>query len=188
MKKLLSILLAALMLLSFSAAAFAEEVSASPADDQVPWTIFVYLCGSDLESQNGFASINMEEMAEASTNRNVRFVVQTGGAAKWEGTISSERTERYEILGGESSLADALPFANMGDAATLTSFLQWGLSTYNSPHYGLVLWDHGSGSINGVCFDENFSLSSLHLTDIQHALQAVTIKPKATPTWSIWVA
>lgn len=175
------------MLLSFSAAAFAENVSATPEVDQVPWTIFVYLCGSDLESQNGFASFNLNEMVEASTNRNVRFVVETGGAAKWEGTISSERTERYELLGGESVLADAQPFANMGDAATLTSFLQWGLSTYNSPHYGLVLWDHGSGSINGVCFDENFSLSSLHLTDIQHALQAVTIKPKATPTWSIWV-
>ena len=188
MKKLLSILLATLMLLSFSAAAFAENVSATPEVDQVPWTIFVYLCGSDLESQNGFASFNLNEMVEASTNRNVRFVVETGGAAKWEGTISSERTERYELLGGESVLADAQPFANMGDAATLTSFLQWGLSTYNSPHYGLVLWDHGSGSINGVCFDENFSLSSLHLTDIQHALQAVTIKPKATPTWSIWVA
>ena len=162
------------MLLSFSAAAFAENVSATPEVDQVPWTIFVYLCGSDLESQNGFASFNLNEMVEASTNRNVRFVVETGGAAKWEGTISSERTERYELLGGESVLADAQPFANMGDAATLTSFLQWGLSTYNSPHYGLVLWDHGSGSINGVCFDENFSLSSLHLTDIQHALQSVS--------------
>jgi uncharacterized protein YccT (UPF0319 family) len=36
MKKLLSILLAALMLLSFSAAAFAENVSATPEVDQVP--------------------------------------------------------------------------------------------------------------------------------------------------------
>ena len=175
MKKLLSISLVILMLVSVVASASAEAVQPAVSETaQVPWTIFVYLCGSDLESENGFASYNLEEMVEASTNSNVRFVVQTGGASSWESNISAERLERYEILGGESVLADAQTFANMGDGATLASFLQWGLATYNSPYYGLVLWNHGSGSINGVCFDENYSFSSLRLTDMESALKSTS--------------
>ena len=43
------------------------------------WTIFVYLCGADLESRNGMASGDIEEMLESSAGKNVRFLVQTGG-------------------------------------------------------------------------------------------------------------
>ena len=93
MKKLLSISLVILMLVSVVASASAEAVQPAVSETaQVPWTIFVYLCGSDLESENGFASYNLEEMVEASTNINVRFVVQTGGASSWESNISAGYT------------------------------------------------------------------------------------------------
>ena len=174
MKKLLSILLASLMLFSLGAAAFAEEVPVYSEDDQVPWTIFVHLDGADLESDYGCASDNLMQMIDATSYGNVRFVVQTGGATEWQSGIDPNAIERYEILGGDTALVDSQPDASMGDAQTLASFLQWGLSNYSSPYYGLVMWDHGSGSINGVCFDDKFNGQSLTLTAIQSALQSVS--------------
>ena len=48
------------------------------------WTVFVYLCGTDLESDGGFATGDVQEMLNASTGSNVRFVVQTGGTYYWQ--------------------------------------------------------------------------------------------------------
>ena len=39
------------------------------------WTVFVYLCGSNLESSKGYASGDMEEMIESSANDDIQFVV-----------------------------------------------------------------------------------------------------------------
>ncbi|MBQ6521462.1 MAG: hypothetical protein IJI15_01340, partial [Atopobiaceae bacterium] len=47
------------------------------------WTIFVYLCGSDLESRSGAATKDLNEMLSGCTGSNVRFVVETGGARTW---------------------------------------------------------------------------------------------------------
>jgi hypothetical protein len=58
----------------------------------------------------------------------------------------------------------------MGKADTLADFLRWGLKEYPAAHVGLILWDHGSGSINGVCFDELADEESLYLKDIGSAL------------------
>ena len=69
MKKILSILIALILCVNLCAAASAEE----------DWTIFVYICGSDLESEGGMASENMQAMIDAETDSNVRYVVQTGG-------------------------------------------------------------------------------------------------------------
>lgn len=40
----------------------------------------LYMCGSDLESENGLASGDIEEMIAGSQSENVKFVIQTGGA------------------------------------------------------------------------------------------------------------
>ena len=163
MKKTIALLIALVLCMNFCASAFA-------AGD---WTVFVYLCGSDLESERSLASQNMRQMIDAYTNANVRFVVQTGGAYHWDNGASSDDLDRYLVTGGRMELVDRQPLASMGDVDTLTDFLRWGLGTYPSAHVGLILWDHGSGSINGVCFDEMEDDESLLLTDIQEALSRV---------------
>ncbi|MEG1943582.1 MAG: hypothetical protein RR049_07170, partial [Angelakisella sp.] len=47
------------------------------------WTILVYLCGTDLESQGSFASVNIEEMTKATQSKNVNVIIETGGTEKW---------------------------------------------------------------------------------------------------------
>ena len=163
MKKIIAVLLALMLCMSLCAPAFADD----------GWTIFVYLCGSDLESQNGFASTNMQEMIEATANSGVRFIVETGGASAWQNDASPDELDRYEITGGNAVIVDRQPQDSMGKSETLRDFLRWGLTNYPSAHNGLVLWDHGSGSINGVCFDELAEQQSLTLRDIDNALISV---------------
>jgi len=164
LKKTLAVLLVIVLCMSLCSSAFADDGG---------WTIFVYLCGADLESESGFASDNMQEMIEATASSGVRFIVQTGGASAWQNGASPDELDRFEVAGGISTKVDSQPQADMGNAKTLADFLRWGLTAYPSAHNGLVLWNHGGGSISGVCFDELHDSNSLSLRAIDTALSSV---------------
>lgn len=137
------------------------------------WTVFVYLCGSDLETRGGAATLDLYEMTQASGNKNVSFVVQTGGARQWQNnTVSAGRLGRYLIRGGKMYDEGSVKAANMGSAKTLADFLAWGIQNHPADHMGLILWDHGGGSIAGACFDERNDNDSLFLREIDEALGA----------------
>ena len=85
MKKAIAILLALVLCISAGGFASAEE----------DWTIFVYICGSDLESESSMATENMEQMIGADTDSNIRFVVQTGGASYWYNDASPDALDRF---------------------------------------------------------------------------------------------
>ena len=163
MKKFIAILVALVLCMSFCTSAFADNDG---------WTIFVYICGSNLESEDGYASVNIQEMIDATANSSVRFIVETGGASAWQNDASPNELDRFEIAGGTSTIVDRQPQASMGDSQTLEAFLRWGLTTYPSAHNGLVFWDHGGGSITGVCFDDNFDSQSLTLRAIDDAINS----------------
>ncbi len=138
------------------------------------WTIFVYLCGSDLESTDGTGCLDMSEMVKANTSKDVRFIVQTGGTKKWSDSgISSKNIQRYEICGGKMTRLANLADANMGKAETLSDFLIWGVEKYPAENMGVIMWNHGSGSIDGVCFDEKNNYDSLTLVELDKALTSV---------------
>ncbi len=146
----------------------------TPMGEDGTWTIFVYLCGSDLESEDGMATDDLVEMCDAVDNDKIRFVVQTGGASYWcNWTVSDSKTQRWLVEGDDITLVDEKPQAGMGRAATLTDFLTWGVEKYPAARMGLILWNHGGGSITGVCFDENDRQDSLSLREIDAALLSV---------------
>ena len=147
--------------------------SKTPTAEDGTWTIFVYLCGADLESEDGCATADMEEMLYACTAPNIKFVVQTGGAKEWQNYgISSSKLQRYVIYDGTIRLVDEVSDANMGDKATFQSFILWGLDKYAASKMGIIFWDHGGGSVSGVCFDEKHD-DSLDLIEIDEALTGV---------------
>ena len=138
------------------------------------WTIFVYLCGSDLESGGGCASRDMIEMAEGTENGGMKFVVQTGGASDWAWEDADPgKLSRFVIQNGEIEHVEDAPLASMGESSTLADFLKWGVKNYPAANMGMILWDHGGGSIAGVCFDELFNNDSLSLGEIDSALSDV---------------
>ena len=164
MKKLLSVLLSIVLSLGGLA-----NVSAQAAQD---WIIFVYLSGTDLETEGGAATADLKEMIDAGAGENVRFVVQTGGTKQWAvpEVIPNDRISRFEIYNNDIFARYDGELQNMGAAGTLRDFVTWGFENYQAAKYGLILWNHGSGSINGVCFDELFDNDSLSLQELNEAL------------------
>ena len=64
MKKFLSCLLAMAMALSLVSCGGSEDVSDSAGAEGESWAVYWYLCGSDLESNGGFATMDLSEMME----------------------------------------------------------------------------------------------------------------------------
>ena len=129
-------------------------------------SVFIYFCGSNLESKQGMAGKDIDELLKADIPENVNVVLETGGAKKWHShNIANDRLQRYTVKNHELSLIDELPNQSMGDAATFKSFLDWGLKTYPAERDMLIIWDHGGDATNGFCFDENFGFKGLKLSD-----------------------
>ncbi len=139
------------------------------------WTVFVYMCGSDLESIDGSATDDLMEMQSATELcSGLRFVIEADGAEDWWNDMCvSGKKQRLLISGGGCEVVYSGDSTNMGDPDTLTDFLNWGLSEYGSRHNVLDFWNHGGGSISGVCFDELHDDDSLSLKEIDAALSAV---------------
>jgi hypothetical protein len=171
MKKLISIILACVLLVTV--------FSGCGKIGGAKKTIFIYMCGSNLETKQGLAGKNIDEILTANIGSDMNVVIETGGATTWRShDIDSSAIQRYEVKNGELKLLDSLPQANMGEAQTLTDFLTWGQKEYKSEQNMLVLWDHGGGSAKGVCFDENYSFDSLSLTELKDALDASQMNKK----------
>ena len=106
MKKAMLLFLLVVLSVLIGAAGAAAETAAEPADAEADWTVMFYLCGSDLESQYGFATGNLKELMnckapasyladlieeeDPSFDRStieqqgrVNVLIETGGCAQW---------------------------------------------------------------------------------------------------------
>ncbi|MBQ6182625.1 MAG: hypothetical protein IJK33_01905, partial [Clostridia bacterium] len=141
-------------------------------------TLFIYMCGSNLETKQGLAGKNIDEILAANTG-DLNIVIQTGGAKTWRShEISSTAAQRYEIKNGELVLLDTLSQLNMGQSETLSDFLKWGQDKYRTKNNMLILWDHGGGSAKGVCFDENYGFDALTLAELKTAFENAKLYTK----------
>ena len=145
------------------------------------WTVLVYMCGADLESEGGAASADIKEMMKASGNGVVNFVIATGGCKEWhfDGTdIDESKIQYYEVRKDGLKLIKDYEHKgkvpNMGDPQSLADFVSWGVANYPAEHTGLILWDHGGGPLNGVCFDELNDSDSLELPELDAALKSAS--------------
>lgn len=135
------------------------------------FTIMVYIIGSNLESGGGSATSDIVEMANAVYGEDVNVVIQTGGAKKWQNSIvPADKIGRFELRDGYLTMVEELPQASMCRESTLTEFIKWGESSYPSDRYGLILWDHGGGFLNGYGSDENYPGEFLLIPSIASAV------------------
>ncbi|WKY48937.1 clostripain-related cysteine peptidase [Eubacteriaceae bacterium ES3] len=142
--------------------------------DPDTWTIFVYMCGTDLESDSGLATTDLQEMMDGTSNKNVRYIVQTGGTYYWDNNLVDESmNQRFLIQNQDIQLIEESDLTNMASSATLSDFLNWGVANYPAENMGLIFWNHGGGSIAGVCFDELNEYDSLTLLEIENSLASV---------------
>lgn len=175
-RKLLSLFLALAAILSLAAC------YAKPDSDDGSWAVYWYLCGSDLETNGGFASTDLSEMMEVQLPENVNVVIQTGGAAAWQNeNMDPTKLQRWLYNSEGLQLLEEQETANMGDAGTLSDFLSFANSNYPADKIAVTFWNHGGGSVSGAAFDELHNLDSLDLAEMYQAFDAVWPANKENP-------
>lgn len=137
--------------------------------------IYIYMCGSTLETGRGCATTNISEMLSADIPEDTCIVIETGGARRWRDyDISPEHLTRLLITADGMQEIEKIDAASMGDKDTLADFLEFCNENYPAENTGLVFWDHGGGSIKGVCFDENYNMDALTIPEFSQVLGIVT--------------
>ena len=139
-----------------------------PDDD---WTVLIYLCGSNLESESGLATYNIDEMINADITDSVNIIIETGGSYSWDTSgINPDALCRFQMTDTGLVALGEVPMASMGAADTFRDFISWGLDNYPAKKSMVIVWDHGSEPTNGVAFDEVYGYDSLSLDELRVSL------------------
>jgi hypothetical protein len=141
-------------------------------------TVMVYMCGTDLESKNGMATKDLEEMVSAQLGKNINIVLETGGTSRWQNQIIKSNTnQRFHVLqGGIKQLDAKVGKRSMVDPDTLSDFIQFSAREFPADRYMLILWDHGGGSLTAFGYDELYPGDSMSLDEIDSALKKGGVK------------
>ena len=135
--------------------------------------IMFYFVGSNLESEAGLASIDIEELQQSNfDNDKLKIVICTGGADEWwNENISSDEVALYEVYPGTDKLdkLTVLPEDNMAQAGTLTAFIDYVYENYDADFYSIVMWDHGGGAVLGYGGDERYNYDVLTMSELDEA-------------------
>ncbi len=196
-KKIMSTLLITSILFTFSGcSAFLRETvntlagntpSESPLQESdTEWAMYWYLCGSDLESDYGFATSDLEELMAVPLPENITVVIQTGGADEWQNDfVRADRIQRFVYDHDGLRLVDEQPQANMGDAQTLTSFLDFASKNFPAQRTLVNFWNHGGATMGGIAYDEVYDFDSLDLDELDTAFSTVYERNPASPAIDI---
>lgn len=159
------------------------------AEEFGTYTVLLYMVGSDLESQNGAASMDLMEIMDSGVDTSrVNVVVYTGGSQYWQNGISNEVNSVYHLTGtGDNTTLECVGTTdaslNMGEAETFASFIEFGYENYPADHYALICWDHGSGPVSGFGNDELFEYDSLLLSELEEAIEMTSFGEKNKFDW-----
>ena len=168
-----------LILVSLPILALSEE-----RQPQKKLTIMIYMCGSNLESSYGSASQDMEEIINAcDKNSSVSVLLMIGGSKNWITNYDPDYFHIIEIGSTGKRERVSFPTSSMGQFEALREFLWRGMELCPADHYALILWDHGAGPMEGICFDEKYGMDSLSLIELEKALKGSPFSSKNPLLW-----
>lgn len=145
-------------------------------------TVLVYMDGSDLESDFGAAADDLKEMEQIFENPGVakdtlNIVVEAGGSSDWQyEAMRGKEYGRFCISSDGVQKPEEMEARNMGSSDTLADFINYGIQSYPAEHYGLVMWNHGAGQIEGFGSDSNFDSASMPLESIKEGIESSEMK------------
>lgn len=149
------------------------------------WTILIYMCGADLESENGFATGDIKEILSVSNQPDdVNIVIETGGSKSWSlgssylsgaTKIDSSKLQRWHVENKKLTFDESLStYTSMGSSSTLQSFVEYGINKYPAEKTGVIFWNHG-GAMYGCCYDEKKNDDSLTNSEMKSAFSKALI-------------
>lgn len=156
-----------------------EKYTKILGNNQDEVTVMIYMIGSDLESECGSATADLNEILYSKINDNINIVVQTGGASSWQNNLISDRKiERYAINSeGMYRLDSKVKTDSMTSPEILQDFIEYSADNFRANRYMLILWDHGGGSVAGYGYDENYpNGGSMTLDEMAKALKNSGLK------------
>ena len=147
---------------------------------QKDYTVMIYMNGSDLESEGGAATADIAEMLRSGVDTDhTNIVIFTGGTNRWRNSVvPSNECALWRVEGGDIVKLGGVGLHNMGDSGTLAGFIDFSLRCFPAQAYGLILWDHGGGSIAGYGQDEKFGNSRLGLLEMDYAFERAGLAGK----------
>ena len=137
------------------------------------WLVYWYLCGTDLESNNGAATLDLNELVQTNLPPNVKVLIQTGGTVNWQNElVPNGAIGRFLYDAEDFKPLETLPDADMANESTLEDFIRYGKDNFQADHRVFIFWDHGGGSAVGICYDERTG-HALSLNDLNKAFANV---------------
>lgn len=134
-----------------------EDSDPSLPEPQFKWTVIVYMnADNDLEP---FGVDDVNEMESLAPSDDVAMVVLMDRIRGFDTSNGNwtdarrfkivadtdDRTMTSALTPSEGGHAEVMGELDMGNATTLSSFVDYGMRTYPAEHYLVVIWNHGSG-------------------------------------------
>ncbi|MCY1041175.1 clostripain-related cysteine peptidase [Corallococcus sp. bb12-1] len=143
------------------------------------WTVLVYMVADNPREARGLDSLR--ELADVGSGPGLNIVAQVDRAKGYSdvplANLADWTTTKRLLVqpGAFQELAD-LGELDMGDAATLSDFIAWGVRAYPADRYALVMWDPG-GAWTAFGVDEEApgadgGRDALDLTELQAGLDS----------------
>ncbi|MBP2115305.1 hypothetical protein J2Z70_005492 [Paenibacillus silagei] len=134
-------------------------------------TILIYAVGSDLESQQGRLTDDLEEILRGQPNQNTKILIQTGGTLNYHNKYMADgAAERFQVSHGQLQKHESHIQTAASDPKTLRDFLVWGKTVAPSERYILILWDHGYGTMGGFGADELNERKTMKVSELSKAI------------------
>ncbi|ETP73885.1 clostripain family protease [Lachnospiraceae bacterium JC7] len=154
-----------------TAAGMTADRNGNAEDTGGSFSLLVYMIGSDLESFDSAASKDIQEMLGAASGDRLNIIIQTGGSKNWHlKEIVNDRIGRYRISNGKLETIELIDNVRMSEPETLSDFISWAEKNHSADRYGLVLWDHGGGTLLGYGLDEYYPDETMSIDQIHEAL------------------
>lgn len=149
----------------------APDVSAIAGGDAKE-VLMVYMVGSNLESDSGLASADIEEMQQCGfDDDDLKVLICTGGTDSWwNPDIPDGECAIFELTEDGFDQVASLGDRDMADPQTLSGFVDFAYQSYSADDYSMVLWNHGGGAILGYGADENYGYDALSMRELDEAL------------------
>ncbi len=149
------------------------QTAADLTADSDTWNIMLYIAAdNDLES---FALWNLNQVESLDLPSNVKvtaLVDRIGGYSSASGNWTDTRfgfIESDSNTSFVSSLQTRGTEQNMGNPATLTSFIQNASSLYPAENNILIIWNHGAG-LSGAAWDDTNGYDHLTVSEMSTAI------------------
>ena len=146
--------------------------------------VMIYMVGSNLESKNGLATRDLQDLDYNKLKaNNTEVILIAGGTTSWKNNyIDVNETSIYSLEANGFQKIDIRPKNNMGAADNLSYFLKYVDRHYKASKYNFIYWNHG-GAVDGSEYDD-LTNDHLMLTEMANAFENSPFKHKKLETIS----